>query len=134
MAELLDELKEKKRSAVPKNILPMLASPAKKVFDNPEWIYEIKWDGYRAIAEIHNGKIQLPSEKNTAITKRFYPIYEALKQWSINAVVDGEIVAVNEEGLSDVDQLESWKTPEDGELVYYVFDLLWLNGYDLRHL
>ena len=66
--------------------------------------------------------------------KKFYPLHEALKQWSINAVVDGEIVVVNEEGLAMRDQLEKWKSPDDGELLYYVFDLLWLEGYDLRHL
>ena len=134
MAELLDELKEKKRSVAPKKLLPMLASSAKKAFDNPEWIYEIKWNGYRAIAEIHDGKVQIHSAANTVINKKFYPVYEALKQWSVNAIVDGEVVVVNEEGLSDKDQLENWKTPDDGELIYYVFDLLWLNGYDLRHL
>jgi bifunctional non-homologous end joining protein LigD len=134
MAELLDELKEKKRSAAPKRLLPMLASSAKKAFDNPEWIYEIQWNGYRTIAAIQDEKVQLHSEENAVINKKFYPVHEALRQWLVNAIVDGEIVVVNEEGLSDKNQLDNWKTPEDGELIYYVFDLLWLNGYDLRHL
>jgi len=127
-------LKEKKKSTMPKHLSPMLPSTSTKAFNDPEWLYEVKWDGYRTLAYLNNGKVELHAEKKRSLDQKFYPVYEALKQWSINAVVDGEIVALNEEGISSLEQLEKWKSPDDGELVYYVFDLIWLNGYDFRHL
>jgi bifunctional non-homologous end joining protein LigD len=134
IAEELNELKKKKRASMPKNLFPMLASSLSEAFDDPEWIYEVKWDGYRALAYMNQGKVELRSRNNNSFNVKFYPVYEAVRQWPINAIIDGEIVLVNEEGLSQFHQLEDWKKAEDGELVYYVFDLLWLNGYDLMHL
>jgi bifunctional non-homologous end joining protein LigD len=134
MAEALEGLKKKKRAPMPKNILPMLATSHGQPFDDPEWIYEVKWDGYRALAYMNKGKAELKSRNNNSFNEKFIPVYEAVRHWPVNAVVDGEVVLVNEEGLSQFHQLEEWKDVEDGELVYYVFDLLWLNGYDLRHL
>ena len=133
-AELLNELKGAKKSSMPKDISPMLASPSKNAFIHADWIYEVQWNGYRAIAYLNDGKAVLKSKAKNGIDKKFYPLHETLKQWPINAVVDGEIVVVNEEGLALPEQLEKWQRPEDGELLYYVFDLLWLDGYDLRHL
>ncbi len=134
MAEGLEAAKKKKRASMPKNISPMLATSYDKPFDDPEWIYEVKWDGYRALAYINKRKAELKSRNNNSFNEKFFPVYEAVRHWPVNAVVDGEVVLVNEEGLSQFHQLEEWKDVENGELVYYVFDLLWLNGYDLRHL
>jgi len=133
-AELLNELQRAKKSSMPRNISPMLASASKKPFDHADWVYEVEWNGYRTIAYLNNGKVELKSKEKNSLDKKFFPLHEALKEWSINAVVDGEIVVVNEEGLAVREDLEKWQSPEDGELIYYVFDLLWLNGYDLRHL
>src|SRR5690606_19257525 len=66
--------------------------------------------------------------------RKFYPIYEALEAWYVQAVVDGEIVAVNDKGIADFNALQKWRSEADGELLYYVFDLLWLHGKDLMHL
>ena len=132
--DALAGIKKKKRSSMPVDLLPMLANAVEKPFDDPDWIYEIKWDGYRSLAYRDERKAELRSRNNNSFNEKFYPVHEALKQWPVKAVVDGEILVVNEEGRSLFHKLESWKTAEDGELVYYVFDLLWLNGYNLMEL
>lgn len=57
-----------------------------------------------------------------------------MQQWDVNSVVDGEIVAVNDKGIADFSALQNWRSEADGELLYYVFDLLWLDGKNLMHL
>jgi bifunctional non-homologous end joining protein LigD len=134
VAHLVTALEKKKKSPMPKDISPMMPSTAAKPFNDAAWMFEIKWDGYRALAYIHREKVELHVKGKKSLQKKFFPIYEALRQWNIKAIVDGEIVAVNEEGVSDKDLLEKWNTPADGELIFYVFDLLWLDGCDLRNL
>jgi ATP-dependent DNA ligase len=58
-------------AAMPRNVKPMLASSVAKPFDHPDWIFEIKWDGYRAIAEIENGTVCLYSRNNLSMKERF---------------------------------------------------------------
>ncbi|MEX2595099.1 MAG: non-homologous end-joining DNA ligase, partial [Anditalea sp.] len=69
-----------------------------------------------------------------SIQKSFYPVLEAVKKWGINAVVDGEIVVVNEKGVSNFSSLQNWRSEVDGELLFYVFDVLWLDGKNLMGL
>jgi bifunctional non-homologous end joining protein LigD len=133
-AEILSKLPKKKRSAMPRRLIPMQATLVNKPFDKPGWIYEVKWDGYRALAYLNNGKVELRSRNNNSFNEKFYPVYEALKEWPVKAVVDGEIVVVDENGLSAFSKLEGWQSVEDGHLEYYVFDILWLNGIDLMGL
>lgn len=118
----------------PKSISPMLATLVEKPFDEAGWLYEIKWDGYRAVALMHKGKTELISRNNKSFNDKFYPVYQALQQWGIDAVVDGEIVVVNSEGVSNFGRLQNWRSEADGDLYYYVFDLLWLNGRDVTGL
>jgi bifunctional non-homologous end joining protein LigD len=112
----------------------MLATLVDGPFDDPGWEYEVKWDGYRALAYLNNGEVNLQSRNRKSFNDRFYPVYRRLLEWKINAVLDGEIVVVNAKGLSDFSALQNWRTEADGELVYYVFDLLWLEGKSLMHL
>ncbi|HTN18660.1 MAG TPA: DNA ligase D, partial [Chitinophagaceae bacterium] len=65
---------------------------------------------------------------------KFYPVFDSLQHWGINAVIDGEIVVSDDEGHSDFGALQNWRSEADGALVYYVFDILWYDGYDLRGL
>ncbi|HEY0679320.1 MAG TPA: non-homologous end-joining DNA ligase [Chitinophagaceae bacterium] len=132
--QLLEGITKKKKSPMPQNLLPMLASSKDAPFDKPDWIFEVKWDGYRALAYLNKGKVELRSRNNNSFNKKFYPVYEALKEWSVKAVVDGEIVVVDENGLSVFSKLEGWETVDDGQLEYYVFDILWLNGINLMGL
>ena len=125
---------EGKRSAFPKSFSPMLATLVDKPFDEPGWLYEIKWDGYRAVAMINKGKVNLISRNNKSFNEKFYPVVDALKKWDINAIIDGEVVVLNEKGVSNFGALQNWRSEADGDLFYYVFDVLWLNGYDLKKL
>jgi len=113
---------------------PMLATLVDKPFDEVGWLYEVKWDGYRAIAFMNNGKITFKSRNDKPFEEKFYSVVDALKEWDINAVVDGEVVVVDEKGISDFGDLQNWRSEADGDLYYYLFDVLWLNGKDLRHL
>jgi bifunctional non-homologous end joining protein LigD len=119
---------------IPKRVKPMLATLVDKPFDDPDWLFEVKWDGYRAIAILNGSKVSLLSRNEKSFDKKFYPIYDGLVKWNQHAVLDGEIVVVNENGVSNFGALQNWRSEADGELVYYIFDILWLDGYDLREI
>ncbi len=119
---------------MPKNIKPMLATLTDKPFNNKNWIYEIKWDGYRAAAEIQNGKVNLHSRNNKSFNKKFSPIAESLKVFSGEVIFDGEVVIIDENGRSSFQLLQNYQKTGDGNLIYYVFDLLYINGYDITSL
>ena len=122
------------KSAIPKDLKPMLASITEEPFNSEGWQFEIKWDGYRALAYLNNGKVQLRSRNNLSFNEKFIPVYEALKEWPINAVIDGEVIVLNEEGKADFKALQDWQLIPVGELVYYIFDILWLDGISLMNL
>ncbi len=119
---------------MPTGIIPMLATLTDEPFDDKDWLYEIKYDGYRAVAYLDGDKVNIMSRKNLSFNKKFYPVVEALQELNMQAVFDGEIVALNEEGKSEFQLLQNWQKNGQGELVYYVFDILWLNGYNLMDL
>ncbi|MFB2120088.1 DNA ligase D [Parapedobacter sp. 2B3] len=127
-------LKSAKKAPFPKSIPPMLATLVDASFDDPEWEYEVKWDGYRALAFRNGKQVALKSRSNKSFADKFYPVFEAVSAWDINAVVDGEIVAVTNGGISNFNRLENWRSEADGELLYYVFDLLWYEGKDTMEL
>jgi bifunctional non-homologous end joining protein LigD len=123
------------KSSIPECLSPMLATLTTEPFNNEDWIFEIKWDGYRAIAYNNNGSVDLKSRENQNYVKDYPPVVSAIKDWNINVVVDGEIVVLDEEGKPDFNGLQGWKRHRDESVIfYYVFDLLWLDGYDLREL
>jgi len=123
-----------KKMPFPQDIKPMLATLIDKPFDDPGWLYEVKWDGYRAIAYIQNGKVEIRSRNNKSFDEKFYPLYQSLKKWKINAVIDGEIVVVNEQGVPDFGELQNWRSEADGHLTFYAFDILWHEGKNLMDL
>jgi len=127
-------LKKAPKSAMPKGIKPMLATLVDEPFDDEDWVYEVKWDGYRALAFIDKDETQLLSRNNKTFNEKFYPIYNILKKWNINAVIDGEIMVLNDKGVSNFGNLQNWRSEADGELIYYVFDLLWYDGKNLMNL
>jgi len=116
---------------LPRHFLPMLASTAQRPFNDPDWQYEVKWDGYRMLAYVEKGKVELRSRNDKDYTKRFAIIAQDLAKWNDDAVIDGEMVVISENGISHFNSLENWYSPEDGQLRYYVFDILWLNGKSL---
>lgn len=131
IVKILEQLREKYKSKIPLDVSPMLATLVDKPFEEKGWLYELKWDGFRALSYLKDSKVEIRSRNNKDFKSKFYPVYEALKKWKINAVVDGEIVVVDENGYPDFDALQTWRSDADGELAYYIFDILWLEGYDL---
>lgn len=115
---------------LPASMPPMLATLSEP-FQEKGWLYEIKWDGYRAIAHLDGKKSKLLSRNNKSFNEKFYPIYDAITQWNTKAIVDGEVVVVTDKGTASFGQLQNWRSEADGHLLYYVFDILWLNGEDL---
>jgi bifunctional non-homologous end joining protein LigD len=126
-------LKKAPKSAIPTGITPMLATLVEKPFDDADWVFEVKWDGYRALAFITKKSVEIVSRNNKPFNEKFYPIHKALKGLGINAVVDGEILVLTEKGVSHFGQLQNWRSEADGELVFYVFDLLWYEGKNLMN-
>lgn len=115
-------------------IHPMLAQSGDKPFDDKDWIFEIKWDGYRSVAELKDGKIQLYSRNGISFAEKFTKVADALQPQKHEMVLDGEIVAYNSEGKPDFQLLQKIGENPDLSLTYQVFDILWLNGYSTENL
>ncbi len=115
-------------------IQPMLAKETDTAFDNKDWLFEIKWDGYRAISEIKNGAVELYSRNGNSFNAAYPIVYNELKKIKPDVVFDGEIVIINEEGKSDFQKLQHYEDNTHFPICYYVFDLLSLNGEDTTQL
>jgi bifunctional non-homologous end joining protein LigD len=116
----------------PHHIKPMLATLVDKPFDRSGWIFEIKWDGFRAISEVQRGRVKLYSRTGLSFEQTFRPVVESLRKLGHDAVLDGELVVLDEKGRSHFQDLQNYQNSGQGRLVYYVFDLLYLDGEDLR--
>jgi len=113
---------------------PMLTTLVDKPFHQEGWVYEIKWDGYRAISYLQGSEVNIESRNAKPFNDKFYPIHNSLIKWNQNAVVDGEIVVLDSRGHANFSGIQNWRSEADGQLIYYVFDLLWLDGEDLTSL
>ncbi|HEY1870877.1 MAG TPA: DNA ligase D, partial [Chitinophagaceae bacterium] len=118
----------------PQHVKPMLATLVDEPFNDANWLFEIKWDGYRAIGSSIKGKTDLYSRNNISFKEKYSPVAEALKDFDHDVVVDGEIVSLDETGNSRFQYLQNWQRYQQGELVYYVFDLLWMDGNNVTEL
>ncbi|MEO8399020.1 MAG: non-homologous end-joining DNA ligase, partial [Ignavibacteriaceae bacterium] len=132
--KLKASMKDLPEKRMPHNIKPMLATLVKKSFDDEDWIYEIKWDGYRAIAEVTKDKVNLYSRNNNSFNQKFFPVVDSLNKIDENLILDGEIVSVDEKGKSSFQLLQNYQRAGEGNLVYMVFDLLYYDKYDLKLL
>lgn len=121
---------EKKLAAF---IHPMMAQTAAEPFNSKEWIFEIKWDGYRAIADLRSQPM-LYSRNGLDFSQKFKNIYNALKIQTYPMVLDGEIVAYDETGKPNFQWLQQIGEKKNPALVFQVFDLLWLNGHSTENL
>ena len=115
-------------------IKPMLAQSSEKPFNDKEWIFEIKWDGYRAIADLRETAIQLYSRNGLSYSEKFSKITKALDDQNHQMILDGEIVAYNSEGKPDFQTLQKIGENPNLAMTYQVFDLLWLNGHSTENL
>ena len=126
-------------------IYPMLATAIEKPFDNPDWLFEIKWDGYRAVAFIDDGRVRFVSRNQNDLTKQ-YPELATLTKFvkADRAILDGEIVALDDEGRPSFSLMQQRTGFRPGKsrlpgrqgvpVIYYAFDLLYLDGFDLRRV
>lgn len=123
----------------------MLATLVEEPFDDAQWLYEVKWDGYRAVAFVNDGCARLLSRNQNDLTGEFPEIAYALSDLKLErATFDGEIVALDEEGRSSFSLMQQRtgmthpgprsKRDHTVPIVYYIFDLLYLNGYDLMRV
>ena len=130
---------------MPTMIHPMLAESIADPFDGIEWLFEIKWDGYRAVAFIENGKVRLVSRNQNDLTGR----YPELKDMAglvkaKTAILDGEVVALDDDGKASFSLMQQRTGFRPGgrraastaavPVLYYAFDLLYLDGYDWRRV
>src|SRR2546425_2506819 len=135
------ELNSAQKGAMRSRVEPMLATLADHPFSDPHWLFEIKWDGVRALAWIADGVVTLRSRNNVDITKRYPELAVLLKAFAAReAVLDGEVVALDERGRGDFGRLQERmhvRAPSESlisrmPVVYFAFDLLYCDGYDLR--
>jgi bifunctional non-homologous end joining protein LigD len=131
--------------AMPTKIHPMLAESVDSAFDGADWLFEIKWDGYRAVAFIQNGKVRLVSRNQNDLTPR-YPELADLPRFiqAKNAILDGEVVALDDEGRASFSLMQQRTgfrpggrraaANADVPVLYYAFDLLYLDGFDWRRV
>jgi bifunctional non-homologous end joining protein LigD len=130
---------------MPTIVRPMLATPSGKPFDSPDWLFEIKWDGYRAVAFIDKGTLRLVSRNQNVLTGQ-YPELRNLPEHvkAEKAVLDGEVVALDEQGRPSFSLMQQKtgfraggrRVPGRGgiPIMYFVFDLIYADGYDLRRV
>jgi bifunctional non-homologous end joining protein LigD len=130
---------------MPTAIHPMLAESIEKPFDDPDWLFEIKWDGYRAITFIENGKVRLVSRNQNELTAR-YPELKDMPDFikAKTAILDGEVVALDVDGRASFSLMQQRTgfrpggkravEKADVPVLYYAFDVLYVDGYDWRRV
>jgi bifunctional non-homologous end joining protein LigD len=127
-------VKDLPKVPMPRGVSPMLATLVKKPFDDKDWLFEVKWDGYRAIAEVRHGQVSFYSRNSINLERRFPEIVESLQKLEFEAILDGEVVVVDDQGRPDFELLQSYSKTRSGHLLYYVFDILHLNKHDLTDM
>src|SRR5690242_1252843 len=130
-----------RKSAMPSRAEPMLATLVEQPFSDPNWLFEIKWDGVRAMAWIADGALTLRSRNNIDVTSRYPELAALPKRFAgRDAILDGEIVALDARGRGDFQRLQERmhvrapgeKLIRETPVVYFAFDILYCDGYDLR--
>ncbi len=131
---------------MPHAIRPMLATIIDKPFDDEDWLYEVKWDGYRAITYLDGKTVRLVSRNQNDLTAA-YPELQAVPDYiqARTAILDGEIIALDEQGRSSFSLMQQRtgvgeggrrirRTRDDIPVVYYLFDVLYADGYDVMQV
>jgi bifunctional non-homologous end joining protein LigD len=145
LSSVLETLEGTARKPMPAAIHPMLATSVDKPFDSTEWLFEIKWDGYRAVCFLENARSRLVSRNQNDLTGQFPELQGVPKSVKAqSAILDGEIVALDEQGRPSFSLMQQRTGIRQGNrhtaarrdvpVMYYVFDLLYLEGYDLRRV
>ncbi|MES2487749.1 MAG: DNA ligase D, partial [Bacteroidota bacterium] len=125
----------KKLKAFPDGWKPQLATLGTEVFDSKEWLYETKYDGYRALIMINKGEVNLMSRNGLSFNSKYEPLVKAFGTIENDIILDGEIVVEDDKGISHFQWLQYFaENPDRGKLKCYVFDILYFNGFDLTPL
>lgn len=127
------DLSDAVKQEMPLHIDPMLATEMRNPFDSDAHIFEFKLDGYRTIAFVNNNFVQLKSRNGKSFNNYFNEILDDLKDLP-DVILDGEMVVLEDNGKPSFSLLENYKKTKQGKLVYYVFDILFFNGYSLQPL
>ena len=142
----LSAIEGTRRAAMPTQIQPMLATLVDEPFEDQQWVYEIKWDGYRAVSFVKDGGLRFVSRNGNDLTSAYPELHDmATGVQAENAILDGEIVALDAEGRSSFSLMQQRTGIGEGgrrtgkgnsaiPVQYYVFDLLYLDGYDLMRV
>src|ERR1051326_8953737 len=118
-----------RRSIMPAFVEPMRPALASKPFSDAAWLFEPKWDGWRTLCFVRDGKVHLLSRRRNSLNERFPELREMGDFINAGAaLLDGEIVALNEHSLPQFDAIRS--RGRKGFVVFYAFDLLHLDGFD----
>jgi bifunctional non-homologous end joining protein LigD len=122
-----------RKSTLPRRLLPMLATLTDAPFDDTDWVFEDKFDGFRMVSEIRGGKVALYSRNGKIIRHSYIEVAKALEGVRGDAVIDGELVAVGKDGVSHFQLLQN-ALRQEAKLLYCMFDLTFADGEDLRKL
>jgi bifunctional non-homologous end joining protein LigD len=130
----LSRIKGARKAALPDKVEAQLANSAQSPPSGAAWVHEIKYDGYRMLCRIEDRKVRMMSRNGNDWTQNFPAVARALGRLPVEtAWVDGEVVAMDSKGRSSFQRLQNALSGTGAEaLTYLAFDLLYLNGYDLR--
>ncbi len=126
------KLEDYPKHAKPWTVHPMLCTLVDEIFDREGWVFEVKWDGYRAVASKHRDEIELYSRNLTDFKTHYPAIVEALRSLKHDVILDGEIVVLDDDGQPHFEWLQNYRKQPIGHLHYYAFDILWCDGRDVR--
>jgi bifunctional non-homologous end joining protein LigD len=116
-------------------ISPMLATLSEDpAFDDPKWIFEIKWDGYRAIAELNGEETKFYSRNGLSYVNAYPKVYEALKKIKTKAIIDGEVVVFDYQGKPSFNALQNYNSRQNLAIQFQAFDCLEVMGKDITKL
>jgi bifunctional non-homologous end joining protein LigD len=120
-------------STLPKRLQPMLATLTDAPFDDKNWIFEDKYDGFRMVAKIDGSSVTLYSRNGKIVSHSYIEVAKALEGVKGDAVIDGELVAIGKDGVSHFQLLQN-SLRHEAKLQYVAFDLMFHDGEDLRGL
>ncbi len=126
-------IRKGKKSKIPGSADPMLCTLTREVIEDEKYLYELKWDGYRIISYVQKGKVRMNSRSALDYTHKYPILSKSLLNLGHDLVLDGEVVVFNDEGRPDFDALQKYNG-QDTPLSYCLFDILWLDGFDLKQL
>jgi DNA ligase D len=132
----VSSLKGARRAELSREVRPLLATPAAHVPDGDAWLHEIKFDGYRTLARIAPGEIRLITRSGLDWTERYGVLAKTFEAVPCEqALIDGEIVVQDAQGLSSFSALQdALSEGKTGELIFFAFDLIYLDGYELTEV